>query len=173
MEWNDSIFQPREGHLLGWRDQVRWKIEGWLNGLWGCAYQGSREEIRDAWDIPEEHRTEVQKAVVRSNERFVTNPPQDGRRWECQCARCGSSVEWNHCGACGGEGITGPGELYEEDPLWYDMDDYAPCAHCNGDASWGICLSSPEWCEANPIPGREDVQRGTVEWFPVSPAPNS
>lgn len=94
-------------------------------------------------------------------ESFIAdNPPSDGRDWDCQCARCGSSVHWETCGACGGEGITAPGELYEEDPLWY--------------AAWGICMSSPEWCEAHPLTGRDAVKRGAIEWFtfdaPTAPA---
>jgi hypothetical protein len=94
--------------------------------------------------------------------------PHDGRDWECQCARCGSTLEWESCEACGGEGITGPGELYEQDPLWYDEDDYEPCHQCNGEASWPICVSTPEWCEANPMPGREKTPRHTPEWFVVN-----
>ena len=27
------------------------------------------------------------------------------------------------------------------------------------------CLSSPEWCEANPMDGRDSVERGEIEWF--------
>jgi hypothetical protein len=91
--------------------------------------------------------------------------PQDGRRWDCQCARCGSDLDWETCGACGGHGITGPGELYEEDPLWYDEDDVEPCHQCGGEGSRPICMSGAEWCEAHPLPGREGIKRGDVEWF--------
>lgn len=93
--------------------------------------------------------------------------PNDGRAWDCQCARCGSSLEWHQCGACGGEGITAPGELYESDPLWYSPDDYENCHQCDGEASWPICCSSKEWCEAHPIIGREGMESGTPEWFTV------
>lgn len=75
------------------------------------------------------------------------------------------------CGACGGEGITGPGELYEEDPLWYDEDDYKPCHQCGGEGSWMLCISTPEWCEDNPIAGRESIPRHTPEWFVVERSP--
>lgn len=60
-------------------------------------------------------------------------PPSDGQDWECQCARCGSSMAY----PCAAEGLT-----------------------------W-MCLSSPEWCEANPLKGREQVRRGSIEWFVV------
>jgi hypothetical protein len=33
-------------------------------------------------------------------------PPSDGREWENQCARCGSTVAWEDCTACQ-EGYTG------------------------------------------------------------------
>lgn len=94
--------------------------------------------------------------------------PQDGREWDCQCARCGSSLEWHECSACGGEGITGPGELYEQDPLWYDMDDYETCHQCGGEASFQSCLSSEEWCKTHPLKGRENIESGTPEWFVVN-----
>jgi hypothetical protein len=55
-------------------------------------------------------------------------PPNDGREWELQCARCGSSCATPR-------------------PFW--------------------CLSSAEWCNANPMPGRESVERGAIEWFVV------
>lgn len=109
------------------------------------------------------------KPSIGSSDLFGDNPPNDGREYDYQCARCGSSIQWEQCGACGGEGITGPGELYEQDPLWYDPDDYENCHQCDGEASWGICISSPEWCDANPVPGRESVKRGTIEWYPVYP----
>jgi hypothetical protein len=118
--------------------------------------------------MPDDIKTETAPPVACSA-LFGDSPPRDGREYDCQCARCGSSVEWEQCGACGGEGITAPGELYEQDPLWYDPDDYQNCHQCDGDASWGICCSGAEWCEAHPLPGREAVKRGTIEWFPVSP----
>lgn len=65
-------------------------------------------------------------------------PPNDGRDWEPQCARCGSSVG-------------------------YDEVDTIDLGHLR----WRFCLSSEEWCRANPLPGREDVKRGTIEWFKV------
>jgi hypothetical protein len=71
----------------------------------------------------------VSNKIVDGVEFFET---ADGQH-DAQCARCGSTV--------GGE--------YVEESI---------------DGSWGggvvwICISSPEWCEANPIHGRE-FQRG-------------
>jgi len=75
------------------------------------------------------------------------------------------------CERCGGEGVTGPGELYEEDPLWYDSDDYENCHECGGAGGWHLCLSTPEFCEAHPIVGREGITRHTPEWFVVERRP--
>lgn len=114
------------------------------------------------------------KALRRARYRFVRpNPdrligeshPQDGRDWDCQCARCGSSMDSELCGSCGGDGITGPGELYEEDPLWYDPDDYENCHQCGGQGAWMLCISSPKYCQTHPLPGRGKIQRHTPEWF--------
>jgi hypothetical protein len=107
-------------------------------------------------------------ADVGSEPLFCTAPDyRDGREWDCQCARCGSSVDFEMCEYCGGEGWTEPGDLYSENPLWYDEDEVAPCHVCNGACSFPHCCSSLGWCEANPLPGREDVNPGTVEWFPI------
>ena len=56
---------------------------------------------------------------------FGEHPPRDGKSYDCCCARCGGSCEWQEC-------------------------------ECGNDA---------KWCEANPLPGRESVKRGTLEWF--------
>ncbi len=100
-------------------------------------------------------------------------PPSDGRDWECQCARCGSSVERRLCEQCDGMGRTADGELHEEDPLWYDEDDFEACHVCLGAGGWWHCLSDEAWCKDHPAEGRENVEPGTVEWFVVErePAP--
>lgn len=41
------------------------------------------------------------------------------------------------------------------------------CDVCLGVGHWHECLSSAEWCQENPLPGRENVERGTIEWFEV------
>jgi hypothetical protein len=89
-----------------------------------------------------------------------------GLEIDCQCARCGSSVEGEHCGACE-DGFV---DRYEEDPLWYGHELY-PCDECGGRGVFHRCCSSPEWCEAHPLPGREGVGRGRVEWFTIEDGP--
>ena len=78
------------------------------------------------------------------------------------CARCGSLCDWVVCWDCGGNGYTHHdcGEdvcccLYQEDNV--------VCETCGGERGWWRCLAAREWCEANPLPGREDVERGNVE----------
>ncbi len=63
------------------------------------------------------------------------------------------------------DGYTADGELHEQDPLWYDEDDTEPCDSCHGAGGWFVCISSPEWCETNPAPGREKIERGQLEWW--------
>lgn len=92
------------------------------------------------------------------------NPPRDGREWDCQCARCGSSMGDMTCEACGGEGTDGH-DCGEDCCCCLYPEDNVPCGICDGDGAFSYCLSSPEWCEANPLPGREAIGRGEVEWF--------
>lgn len=89
--------------------------------------------------------------------------PRDGREWDCQCARCGSSMGWEDCGNCY-EGYTGH-DCGEDCCMCEYPIDNVPCGVCSGYEGWNFCCSSPEWCEANPIKGRESIERGKVEWF--------
>lgn len=57
----------------------------------------------------------------------------DAQDTDDACPRCGCCDQRRRtCNRCGGEGETEAGELYEEDPLWYDPDDTAPCHECGG-----------------------------------------
>jgi len=91
---------------------------------------------------------------------IASRPPRDGRNWDSQCARCGSSTVPEDCDNCGGDGWI---EADEDD--WQGFDSDRPCDWCQGEGGWVHCCSSPEWCEANPVKGREDVKRGAIEWF--------
>lgn len=68
------------------------------------------------------------------------------------CARCGSSTGWIDCWSCA-------------DGLAYDEDDdtgepiLVACEWCDGRGGHDACLSGAEWCEANPLPGQEEVER--------------
>lgn len=90
-------------------------------------------------------------------------PPSDGREWESQCSRCGSSTTYEECTTCGGDGYMDDDE--EEFGVTYGV--RIMCGWCDGKGGWYRCLSARDWCADNPIPGREVVAIGTVEWFPV------
>ena len=73
---------------------------------------------------------------------------------DCQCARCGSSVALLDCWNCGGEG-----EIEERDTEDYgDEYSWRPCDVCFGRGGRLRCISTPEHCEAHPIPGREHIE---------------
>lgn len=86
-------------------------------------------------------------------------PPDDGREWDCQCARCGSSADHQECTACGGEGY-----VEEQDDEIGDIE-YYRCDVCDGHGSWHSCMSSEAYCVGNPIDGRSYIRRGKIEWF--------
>lgn len=75
-----------------------------------------------------------------------------GLEIDCCCARCGSSIYSEPCGEC-------------EDGFDGHPEENVTCQYCDGTGVWHQCISSAEWCQANPLPGREDVERGAIEWF--------
>ena len=86
------------------------------------------------------------------------------KREEYQCGRCGSSISFHQCANCGGEGFTSH-DCGEDCCCCADPEDNVPCDVCKGDGTFARCLSSPEWCEAHPLPGREATERSTIESF--------
>lgn len=90
-------------------------------------------------------------------------PLNDGTEEHCQCARCGSSVTFEDCYNCS-DGFTGH-DCGEDCCCCAYPEDNVPCDICGGHGGWAQCCSSSEWCNANPIPGREAIERGKVEWF--------
>lgn len=85
-------------------------------------------------------------------------PPDDGQAWEGQCARCGSSTYYTPCSACDGDG-----SVESED---YDGPYEESCQQCLGEGGWRTCISSAEWCAANPVTA-DAPERGVIEWFVV------
>lgn len=80
----------------------------------------------------------------------------DAKRTELQCKRCGSSMYWESCPDC-------DGGLVLDDDFYANLDATKPCASCDGEGGKWICLSTAEWCDSHPLPGREDVPRSIVE----------
>lgn len=93
-------------------------------------------------------------------------PLNDGSEEDCQCARCGSSVTMLYCERCGGDGEIGD-DGWEDEGGWIDSGYPYNCPDCGGEGSWYECLSPLDWCESHPIPGRESIERGKVEWFTI------
>jgi len=91
-------------------------------------------------------------------------PPNDGRDWDCQCARCGSSADWRECDMCGGDGVDGH-DCGEDCCMCRYPEDNVRCDYCRGYGGDYSCMSSPEYCEENPLVGRGEVERGKIEWF--------
>ena len=100
------------------------------------------------------------------------SPPNDGREWDCQCARCGSTVMAEECEGCGGEGVDGH-DCGEDTCACADPIDNVECSWCEGEGGHRVCLSSKEHCEAHPLPGHEKYFRGEIEWFVVGPEARS
>ena len=93
--------------------------------------------------------------------------PRNGKYYENQCARCGSSLMFEHCDDCGGEGVSGH-DCGEDTCCCADPDDNMDCDWCEGEGGHWRCLSSSDWCQSHPIEGRETVASGIPEWFEVS-----
>lgn len=96
---------------------------------------------------------------------FAEYPPIDGKNYGGYCARCGSSAVTVSCENCE-DGFDGH-ECGEDCCMCAYPEPNVPCQYCYGYEHWYVCASSPEWCRANPLAGREKVDRGTFEWFVI------
>lgn len=81
----------------------------------------------------------------------------DEHNEESQCARCGSSVEYVACANCGGEGYSHH-DCGEDCCCCLYPEDNVVCDWCRGTGGSHHCLSTPEYCEAHPLPGREAIE---------------
>jgi hypothetical protein len=88
-----------------------------------------------------------------------------GLEIDCQCARCGSSADSEHCEHCE-NGFEGH-DCGEDCCACLHPEDNIPCSFCGGAIIWHRCMSSPEFCQANPLAGREDIERGRIEWYTI------
>lgn len=63
--------------------------------------------------------------------------------WEyAECSVCGDSMAKHvTCWNCGGEGGW---RRYEDDPLWYDPDDFEMCLTCKGVGYYEVCPTCSE-----------------------------
>ena len=102
---------------------------------------------------------------------WIGTHPRDGREYDNQCARCGSSVMPENCDNCGSEGYSSH-DCGEDTCCCADPDDDVVCDWCDGRGHFYVCCSSREWCEAHPREGREQVTSGIPEWFVVREAPS-
>jgi hypothetical protein len=86
----------------------------------------------------------------------------DGRGEDCQCARCGSSCVFLDCANCDEEGNSHH-SCGEDTCCCLYPDNNVRCDWCHGKGGWWHCCSSPAWCEANPMPGREHIKSTAME----------
>lgn len=101
-----------------------------------------------------------------STQTWIGEHPHDGRYYRSMCARCGSSLDFEPCDMCAGEGVAGH-DCGEDCCVCLYPEPNVLCDCCHGEGSYPQCLSQREWCESHPLPGREDVARSTPEWFVV------
>jgi hypothetical protein len=102
-------------------------------------------------------------------ETWIGSHPRDGRQYDCQCARCGSSVMPEDCDNCGGTGVSSH-DCGEDTCCCLDPDDNVTCDWCGGRGHFWVCLSSSDWCRTHAREGRETIASGTPEWFCVEEA---
>lgn len=93
------------------------------------------------------------------------HPPNDGRDWDAQCARCGSGVTSEDCWDCDGYGERE--HDCGEDTCCCLEPDGEPCERCRSTGQILVCISDADWCAEHPLPGREALIRGEPEWFVV------
>lgn len=73
------------------------------------------------------------------------------------CGRCGSTAEWLSCWYCGGD-VWVDHDCGEDCCACLYPEPNVTCAWCGGGGGSWHCISTPEWCEAHPMAGRENVK---------------
>jgi hypothetical protein len=92
--------------------------------------------------------------------RLVESDEHGGKLCDrCKCCE----MESVSCNICDGSGRTEPGDLYEEDPNFYDWEDTEPCYQCGGEASWWICHCDENGLHAQPPNGRGELPTPATE----------
>lgn len=129
--------------------------------LRSCALR----DFRAALDMP--GGWGVSKGILTSRGSIIgPDHPHDGRQWDCQCARCGSSLAFERCEMCGGDGLDGH-DCGEDSCCCMDPEPNLTCDACRGRGSFPQCCSTAEFCKSNPQPGREAIKPSTPEWYVV------
>ena len=94
-------------------------------------------------------------------ERGIEWFPVENGEQDCQCARCGSSCEFLTCWNCGGDdealGSDCIDDLCHGGECIHGDSGFIRCDWCGGAGGAWHCISSPEWCNAHPMVGREGV----------------
>lgn len=77
------------------------------------------------------------------------------------CARCGSLAVWMECFFC--EDGFSEHDCGEDTCCCAEPEPNVACDICDGFEGWWACGSSEDWCQANPMPGRENVEPGEID----------
>lgn len=88
---------------------------------------------------------------------FATRRADGYEELDCQCARCGSGATWADCESCGGGGYAGH-DCGEDSCCCLHPEDNVKCDFCRGHGGRYHCGSSLDWCQAHPLPGREQIE---------------
>ena len=105
-------------------------------------------------------------------ETWIGDHPNDGREYDCQCARCGSSLDFERCERCDDDGFVDH-DCGEDCCACLYPEPNVVCDECYGRGHFPRCLSGYKWCDEHPRPGRETISPSTPEWFLVEPVEDS
>jgi hypothetical protein len=149
--WSPSV-QVHAGVRGKWR--AAWAVsEGACRGQLACIPVGDFARGL-AWAPSDELVNRSASATT-----HFGRHPNDGEEYDAQCARCGSTIAFVDCPACGGHGTV---EAIDLD------DEVVDCGLCGGNATFPLCISTEKFCQDNPLPGRAAYARSNPEWFRVS-----
>lgn len=100
----------------------------------------------------ESHR--LQSKIIGGIEWYTVDagPVERDEYEDCQCARCGSSCEFRDCWNCD-HGFVEEDIGDDACEEWIDV----RCRECHGRSGSWHCISTPEYCEAHPLEGRESI----------------
>lgn len=100
-----------------------------------------------------DHTTEIRNGI----EWYQLDREDGTKEADCQCARCGGSCSYWQCPDCDEYGYSYH-DCGEDSCCCRYPENNVCCDTCGGTGGEWHCANTPDYCNAHPLPGRENIE---------------